>query len=69
MATAATAPADGDLVGNDKKYRQVTEKDRMCIFYAIRSTMVKDRPKRGIFQNSRVNSGLRCQRYSANGAT
>jgi hypothetical protein len=38
-----------DIVHNGPKYRKMTSNDKQTLFYAIRSTMVKGRPKHGIY--------------------
>jgi hypothetical protein len=39
---------DGNVVGNDRKYRTTTFADRYAIFLAIKSTMVDSHMKSGI---------------------
>jgi hypothetical protein len=41
---------NGDPVPNTKRHRQMTAQDKKAVFYAIRSTMVNDRPKHGIIK-------------------
>jgi hypothetical protein len=49
MVDTGEPPANDEPVNNDGTYRQTTAADQQTIFLACRSTMVKGKTKRGIF--------------------